>query len=239
MTATTTKRAIVEVARELMREKGYAGMSMQDIANRVGLLKGSLYSHFRNKEALVSAVLDLTLEEMAESAVCSGDWRRDYEVLLDRLSSDFCENKRCLGFHLAYGLDTHKEDQKKAVKQFFESLVGMFSGILMQGLDEDIASEFARETVTEMEGATLWLALDGNDAPILAIKMRLLRRADGFAEPLDDDKVRRLLGQLVTDWRRASLAEKRLAMQLVDREAELLDALSAVVGNASAQSCFI
>jgi TetR/AcrR family transcriptional regulator, transcriptional repressor for nem operon len=54
--------SIVSTARELFRSKGYAGASMNDLADAVGLKKSSLYVRFPNKEALVPAVLDLTLQ---------------------------------------------------------------------------------------------------------------------------------------------------------------------------------
>ena len=54
---------IVDEARELFRNRGYAGMSMQDLAERVGLKKPSLYTRFASKESLVPEVLALTLAE--------------------------------------------------------------------------------------------------------------------------------------------------------------------------------
>ena len=48
---------IIHAARELFREKGYAGASMQDLADEVGLRKASLYMRFPNKESLVPEVL--------------------------------------------------------------------------------------------------------------------------------------------------------------------------------------
>jgi AcrR family transcriptional regulator len=47
---------------QCFREGPY-GASMQDLAERVGLKKSSLYMRFPNKEALVPAVVDLTLHE--------------------------------------------------------------------------------------------------------------------------------------------------------------------------------
>lgn len=44
---------IVIAARELFRERGYTGASMNDLAERVGLKKSSLYNRLPSKESLV------------------------------------------------------------------------------------------------------------------------------------------------------------------------------------------
>lgn len=49
--------AIVSATNELLASKGYDAMVMDDIANSVGIAKGSLYKHFASKEALAAAVM--------------------------------------------------------------------------------------------------------------------------------------------------------------------------------------
>lgn len=49
---------IIQVAAELFRRLGYAETSLKDIANRVGILKGSLYYHFSSKEELLNEVIN-------------------------------------------------------------------------------------------------------------------------------------------------------------------------------------
>jgi AcrR family transcriptional regulator len=45
-------------ALKLFRQNGFHGTSMQDIAEEVGILKGSLYHHIENKDQLLSEVLE-------------------------------------------------------------------------------------------------------------------------------------------------------------------------------------
>ena len=49
---------IVEAAGEEFDEKGYAAARIEDIAARVGLLKGSLYYYIHSKEDLLFAIVD-------------------------------------------------------------------------------------------------------------------------------------------------------------------------------------
>ena len=48
---------IVDAAAQLFSEQGYAATSIQDIADSVGLLKGSLYHYIHTKEDLLEAVI--------------------------------------------------------------------------------------------------------------------------------------------------------------------------------------
>ncbi len=48
---------IISVAAALFASQGYHGTSMQDIAERVGMLKGSLYAHVANKEEILLEIV--------------------------------------------------------------------------------------------------------------------------------------------------------------------------------------
>jgi len=50
-------RQILEAAAHIFHERGYADTSVQDVANAVGLLKGSLYYYIESKEDLLFRVL--------------------------------------------------------------------------------------------------------------------------------------------------------------------------------------
>ena len=49
---------ILQVAEEVITEKGYHDTSMDEIAQRVGISKGTLYLHFASKEELVMALIE-------------------------------------------------------------------------------------------------------------------------------------------------------------------------------------
>ena len=48
---------ILERAAEVFNERGYRGASVEELARRVGLRKGSLYHHVRSKEQILGEVL--------------------------------------------------------------------------------------------------------------------------------------------------------------------------------------
>lgn len=66
---------ILAAAARIFREKGYHGTSVQDIAESVGLLKGSLYHYIRSKEELLARLFDGALDETVRDleAIASRD----------------------------------------------------------------------------------------------------------------------------------------------------------------------
>src|SRR5262245_44395935 len=53
-----TRRKLLEATRELIREKGYAHTTLQDVAERAGMTSGAIYGNFKNKEDLFIALAD-------------------------------------------------------------------------------------------------------------------------------------------------------------------------------------
>ena len=59
------RHEILEIAAELFAERGYRATSIRDIAERAGLLAGSLYYHIRSKEALFVEIHNTALAAAA------------------------------------------------------------------------------------------------------------------------------------------------------------------------------
>src|SRR5437588_4236601 len=62
-----TRERIVQVAQSLFAERGYRGTSLRDISARIGIKAPSLLHHFRSKEQIYLAVLDLAFARMEDS----------------------------------------------------------------------------------------------------------------------------------------------------------------------------
>lgn len=233
----TSRAEIVAAARSLMRDRGYAGTSMQDIAQRVGLLKGSLYSHFPSKDSLIPDMLQLTLAELLDGSAPTGHCRQDYITALDGLIDMLKANRRCIGFHLAYGLDD-EHPQRAEVTRFFDTLHQHFQQILESGIAPPAARALARDTIIHIEGTTLWLVVHGDAEPAQHARAHLLARLDACLDDDPEEAVRVLLDQVVGDWKKASPSERRLAARVVESEEQLLQARAALAGFIEAESCF-
>lgn len=162
-----TLKDIVVEARELFRQHGYDGASMQDLAERVGLKKASLYTRFPNKEALAPEVLALTLAEATEGlSDMDGDWRAQYAAVLTRFAETLLEGRRCVGLHLAYGVSDATPVAQAAVRDFFKVQREGLAAILSNGMSADEADATAADAMARLEGSTLWLATMGDEGPM-------------------------------------------------------------------------
>jgi AcrR family transcriptional regulator len=63
-----TRQSILHAAAGLFRQRGYAEVSLRDIAEAVGMKTGSLYYHFSSKESLVEEILALGTQGAFEAS---------------------------------------------------------------------------------------------------------------------------------------------------------------------------
>lgn len=70
-----TKREILDAALELFSVQGYEATSISQLAQAVGIRKASLYSHFENKQAILDALIQSTLEQYEQRSIFArADW---------------------------------------------------------------------------------------------------------------------------------------------------------------------
>jgi AcrR family transcriptional regulator len=65
MTTPRTKE-IIAAAAKLFKQKGYHATTIQDVADEVGMLKGSLYYHIKSKEELLYLVTKEPIRELID-----------------------------------------------------------------------------------------------------------------------------------------------------------------------------
>lgn len=74
-TISPRRREVLDTAARLFHERGYQGTSMDEIADAVGLTKGSLYHHFDSKTDILTAIY----EEAADMVVAQTEGHSDDE----------------------------------------------------------------------------------------------------------------------------------------------------------------
>jgi AcrR family transcriptional regulator len=65
--ADSRRQELLDMAAQLFAQRGYAATSMRDIARGVSMLPGSMYCHFESKEALLVAVYEAGVHELASA----------------------------------------------------------------------------------------------------------------------------------------------------------------------------
>ena len=87
-----TKDQIIAAASKLFVEKGFENATMREIAERVGIFKGSLYHHIKSKADLFYEVLDMSLKKSTKSLKKVQDSKLDPEQKFRKIILAHFEN---------------------------------------------------------------------------------------------------------------------------------------------------
>jgi AcrR family transcriptional regulator len=72
-----TRQQIIDAARRLFADKGFAGATTSEIARSAGLTEGAFFHHFKDKRALFAAVVQQLQREFASAVFRRGGAGRD------------------------------------------------------------------------------------------------------------------------------------------------------------------
>lgn len=152
-----TAAAIVDAAEELFAEQGLANAHMNDIAGKAGVAVGTLYNHFKDRDSLLTALLQARRNELLErmdaflEQPSSGDFRTDLHGLVKEMGAFFEEHPRyhVLLHRLEWGLNpaTYPETAGCAPamkKELYVRLEKMMKrGIKQKALRPELADYYA------------------------------------------------------------------------------------------------
>jgi len=130
--AASTREEIVRVARGLIETRSYLGFSFQDVADKVGIRKASLYHHFPTKEALGVEVLRTSTENFKAWTTAR---IRTPEASIDayfRMYRDALHagSGVCPAGALAPGWDCINDDLRNAVRELRQGQILWLTGVL-------------------------------------------------------------------------------------------------------------
>src|SRR5437867_9065528 len=80
----STRARILDIARDLIAERGYGGTSISQIAGKLGTSKAALYYHFKSKEEILDALLSepmVAFQELAQKAGADPGGKHPEEIL--------------------------------------------------------------------------------------------------------------------------------------------------------------
>ena len=163
-------REIVDAAAEVFLEKGYSATSIQDISDRVGILKGSLYHYVRSKEDFLYRIIKDVYDE-AISDIRTVTERN--EEPLDQLAAFIRAHVRFAANHLtAYSIQLREfgqlsAERREEIRQGGETYVEALQTILEDGqaaglVDSALPARLASIIITgELNSMTRWYSPKG------------------------------------------------------------------------------
>ena len=126
-----TRQRILDAAQGLILEYGYAGVSVDQVINNVGLTKGAFFHHFKNKGELARTLIrrysddgvQLFEDNMARAKKLSDDPLQQFLILIglyEELFDDLIEPyPGCLLASYVYELQQFDDDIKPIINEEF------------------------------------------------------------------------------------------------------------------------
>ena len=143
------RKQLIEISRGAFAELGYEAASLEEIAERAGVSRPILYSHFGDKhglfEAVVSEQIELVQQAVAQSLMGPGEPRQIVE--------------RGMRAFFTYVRD-HPEGHAVLTRDAPVHISGSGLGVMLDGLAKDVALVIAAEIRA--------MGLDPSPAPIYA-----------------------------------------------------------------------
>lgn len=178
---TDTRRALIENATRLVRQRGYSAFSYADLAEVVGIRKPSIHHHFPHKEGLGVVIVTAYTDRFAEllDRIDSGSVDAIGRIVayaaLYRAGID--SGQGCLCGVLAAEMNVLPGRVQDGVRQFFTCNLRWLEKVLIQGL---AGGELRLDVQPHREAQTILATLQG--AMSLALS---LQDAGVFEEALE------------------------------------------------------
>ena len=174
--------AILDATKYLFVTQGFHSTRIDDIAKRAGLTKGAVYFHFKDKEALLKALLDRVRDTILEPLVAkveTGDDSRPTDRLVAFLHHEASIASRdpamlLLPIVVSIEFNGRGNEIDKYVQAGYRRIERMLERVLQEGVQ---AGEF-RNDISPHEQANILVAL--NDGMMLAW-LRRSNELDGIA----------------------------------------------------------
>ena len=154
-TQAETRAQLVKTARQLFFEDGYHPTSLEKVADAAGYSKGAVYSNFRNKDELCTAVLDeVRAERLGEVLAIFA--KPDTPSRIDAIR-DWAE--RVIGDPGWTTLEVEFAAHARPNEQLRTELAGRLDGILQMLTAATESADTADLKLPARESATVLLAL--------------------------------------------------------------------------------
>src|SRR6476620_3943967 len=107
---TDTRQRLLDVAMTLVSQNGFAGTSLQMIADELGFTKAAIYYHFRTRDQLLVALLEPILRQVRQN-VEAAESQRTPRTQMDAMVQGYARlvaRNRSLAAAAAFDPDAHR-----------------------------------------------------------------------------------------------------------------------------------
>ncbi len=188
------REEILEVSKEILIEDGFSKMSMRKIAKQADITATSIYLHFKNKDDLLLALIEESIENLKKALMDVIDPSKDLIRQLEDLAETYIDYalKHPEEYQVIYMV--RPEEMPKYPKEKFKNIRSTYE------LLADIISNGKKNELIEVESSlisayTLWAQLHGVVSVILSKRLDTRIPRDQFIEQAVENIIQGFISQ--------------------------------------------
>lgn len=176
----TSKEEILKESIKLFKNKGYYNTTMANIADSCGLIKGSIYHHFKSKDEIGLESLKFIsnyFEENIFSIAYKSDITPKQKIeLFTKKVDDYFLNSigGCLFGNLALELSSENVIFKDEIRKYFLSWENALVYILKNKYEENEARNLSKDFVASIQGEIMMMNLFDSTENYLKIGKKII-----------------------------------------------------------------
>jgi len=162
-----TRTRLLEAAARVYAARGFAGATLDDVAEEAGLTKGAVYGHFGSKDNLLVALMEEYLAQEIGEQVALFDrdemtWKRPFSGS-DRWMAEIDETPVAFRLLIEFWLAAARDERlRERVAEGFEALRQMFTAFITESAGDagvDLPPEAARNFASVSMALSLGLGI--------------------------------------------------------------------------------
>jgi len=179
--AADRRQAIIEAALDEFIDRGYAATRLDDVASRAGVAKGTIYLHFRDKQALFEELIRTALVpligRLAAPPTAGGSIRAALESFAENFAKEVVATRRGAIVRLIIAEGPRFPDiadfyYREVVSRGIAGMRALIElGIARGEIKQSGLKDFPQIVVAPAMVAVIWQGLFGRHAPLDAVAM--------------------------------------------------------------------
>lgn len=177
----TSKEEILNKAINLFKTQGFSHTSMANIANECGLIKGSIYHHFKNKDEIglealkyISEYFDKNIFSIKDETLST---KEKLEKIVKKTDEYFLNSTGgCLLANLATEVSSQNEEYKAIIVEYFKTWEECIAKVLEEKYFKKESEKLAYEYICTLQGAIIMFNLTNDKIKLLEVGKNLLSK---------------------------------------------------------------
>jgi len=177
----TSREEILKESVKLFKYKGYYNTSMEDIAKACGLLKGSLYHHFKSKDEVglesLKYIHNYFVDEVYSVAYNENmSIEERIKLYIKKIDEYFLHSEGgCIFGNFALELPSESEAFRAVIREDFDAWSDSLAFMLENKYSQDEALSLAKEYVALTQGSIMMMNLHNDATDYLKIGQKIMK----------------------------------------------------------------